>query len=139
MIEFLVDTNVISELFKPLPNPLVTTWLSSQNIIGISVISVEEIYYGLSYKNAQKQLNWFHDFLRYRCQIFSITPQIAQKCGELRAKLRQQGITRTQADLLIASTAYEYQLSIITRNTKDFTNCDINIFNPFLEQNPEIE
>lgn len=139
MIQFLVDTNVISELFKPLPNPLVMTWLSSQNIIGISVISVEEIYYGLSYKNAQKQLNWFHDFLRYRCQIFSITPQIAQKCGELRAKLRQQGITRTQADLLIASTAYEYQLSIVTRNTKRLTNCDINIFNPFLEQNPEIE
>ncbi|WP_017293002.1 PIN domain-containing protein [Geminocystis herdmanii] len=114
-------------------------WLSSQNIIGISVISVEEIYYGLNYKNAQKQLNWFRNFLDYRCQIFVITPQIAQRCGELRAKLRQQGITRTQADLLIASTAYEYQLSIVTRNTKDFTNCDINIFNPFLEQNPEIE
>jgi toxin FitB len=132
-MKFLVDTNIISEIFKPQPNQAVTTWLSSQNILGMSVISVEEIYYGLEYKNAQKQLIWFKDFLNFHCQIFPITFEIAQRCGQLRAKFRQQGITRSQADLLIASTAYQYQLPIATRNTKDFQNCEIEIFNPFLE------
>lgn len=80
-MNFLVDTNILSELFKARPNPSVTTWLSAQDLIGISVITLEEIHYGLAYKNATKQLIWLNNFLKFNCNLFPITPEIAEKCG----------------------------------------------------------
>jgi predicted nucleic acid-binding protein len=47
----LCDTNSVSELMKPEPHPKVEEWFSRQDFIFISVVTIEEIYYGLSYKN----------------------------------------------------------------------------------------
>ncbi|MEM6839922.1 MAG: hypothetical protein AAF609_24185 [Cyanobacteria bacterium P01_C01_bin.120] len=41
-------------------------------------------------------------------------------------------MTRTQADMLIAATAQVHNLALVTRNTRDFENCDIQILNPFI-------
>lgn len=130
-MKFLVDTNVISEIMKPKPETCVKEWLIRQNLIAISVITVEEIYYGLLYKDAHKQLTWFEEFTQFRTKILPITQVIANRSGTLRAKLRCQGITKSQADMLIAATAQEHNLILATRNIKDFENCNIQLFNPF--------
>jgi predicted nucleic acid-binding protein len=130
-MKFLCDTNVVSEAMKRLPNPRVRQWLNEQEIIYLSVITVEEIYTGLTHKNAVKQVRWFEKFLRVRSNVLPVTFPVAARCGSLRGDFRRQGITRTQADLLIAATAYEYNLILATRNVRDFENCDIQIFNPF--------
>lgn len=128
---FLCDTNIISELTRPQPNPGVLAWSASVSSITLSVITVEEIAYGLASKPNVRVQNWFQDFLKNYCQILSITPEIAQRSGVVRGQLRIQGKQRTQADMLIAATAQLHQLTLVTRNTRDFEDCGISLLNPF--------
>jgi predicted nucleic acid-binding protein len=51
----------------------------------------------------------------------------------LRARCRGLEITRSQADMLIAATAYQHDLVVATRNIRDFNYCDVQVFNPFNE------
>jgi predicted nucleic acid-binding protein len=130
-MNYLCDTNVLSEAMKRQPDPKVTQWLSVQELVYVSVITVEEIYFGLTYKEALKQREWFEKFLHFGCEVLPVGAAIAKRCGELRGNFRKRGVFRTQADLLIAATAYEHNLTLATRNTRDFEDCDIQLFNPF--------
>jgi predicted nucleic acid-binding protein len=130
-MNYLIDTNVISEAMKRSPNPKVNQWVIDQEIIYLSVISVEEIYFGLAHKEAPRQLEWFEKLLQVRGEVLPVTLSIAKHCGTLRGNFYKRGITRTQADMLIAATAYEHNLILSTRNTRDFEECGIQLFNPF--------
>jgi len=130
-MNWLCDTNIIGEIFKQNPNKAVYDWLSQQEYTFISVITVEEIYCGLSHKEATRKQEWFDKFLNLRCGILPINTEISKRCGVLRGQFLRNGITRTQADLLIASTAIINNLPLATRNTRDFENCGIQLFNPF--------
>lgn len=130
---FLCDTNIISELARPQPNPGVIAWSGNVTSIALSVITLEEITYGLTAKPNARIQAWFQNFLNTYCQIIPITPEIAQSAGELRGRFRLQGITRSQADMLIAATAQIRQLTLVTRNTRDFEGCEISLLNPFHE------
>lgn len=63
-----------------------------------------------------------------------MTTEIAKQCAIWRGRFRQQGITRSQPDLLIGATALIHDLVLVTRNIKDFDGCGIQLFNPFEEQ-----
>ncbi len=130
-MKWLCDTNVISEMFKKAPEPIVMEWISTRNEIFLSVITVEEIFCGLSHKNAKKQMEWFEKFIRLRCVVLAITDEIARQCGVLRGQFFRKGVTRSQADLLIAATAILHQLTLSTRNERDFKDCGIPVLNPF--------
>jgi predicted nucleic acid-binding protein len=130
-MNYLIDTNVISEAMKRSPNPKVNQWVTDQEIVYLSVISVEEIYFGLAHKEASRQLEWFERLLQFRAEVLPVTLSRAKHCGTLRGNFYKRGITRTQADLLIAATAHEHNLILSTRNTRDFEDCDIQLFNPF--------
>ncbi len=130
-MNFLCDTNIMSEVMRLKPHHLVMQWLSEQEFIYLSTITVEEIYFGLAYKDARRQREWFERFISLRAIILPVTEEIAQKCGLWRGEFRQKGITRSQADLLIAATAAVHELVLATRNVKDFTGCGVEIFNPF--------
>ncbi len=128
---FLCDTNVISELVRPQPNPGVLTWSTQVSSIYLSVVTVEEIYYGLASKPNSRITEGINQLIENYCTILPITPGIAKRSGELRGYLRTQGKPRTQADMLIAATAQVNQLTIVTRNVRDFDDCDLQILNPF--------
>ena len=130
-MNWLCDTNVISEVFKRSPNKVVVDWITQQEVIFFSIVTVEEIYCGLSHKDANKKMQWFDKFMRLRCRILPATLRIAKKCGVLRGQFLKKGISRTQADLLIAATAVVHNLALATRNTQDFENCGIPLLNPF--------
>jgi predicted nucleic acid-binding protein len=129
----LCDTNIISELARPRPNPGVLAWASTVSSIALSVISVEEIFYGLAWKPHAKIRAWFEEFLESRCAILPVTADVAKRCGHLRGELQAQGHARTQADMLIAATAQVHQLTLVTRHVQDFTDCHIPLLNPFRE------
>ncbi|MBW4667583.1 MAG: type II toxin-antitoxin system VapC family toxin [Cyanomargarita calcarea GSE-NOS-MK-12-04C] len=127
----LCDTNIISELTRPMPNQGVIAWSGTVTSINLSVITIEEIYYGLTAKPNARIQNWFENFLTTHCQILPVTSEIAKCSGELRGFLRTQGKPRTQADIFIAATAKIHSLTLVTRNINDFEGCGISTLNPF--------
>jgi len=92
---------------------------------------MEELYYGLAWKPNQRVSEWLEGFLNSRCEVLSVTVEVAKRCGTLRGLLTARGISRTQADLLIAATAEVHQLTLVTRNVGDFQECAIALLNPF--------
>ncbi len=129
----LCDTNIISELVKLRPNQGVLEWSKTITSITVSAITVEEIIYGLTAKPNFRIQVWFENLLKNDCVVIPISSEISQYSGHLRGKLRQQGKPRTQADMLIAATAYVHGITLVTRNIKDFQGCEISLFNPFEE------
>lgn len=128
----LVDTNVLSELARPVPDMGVQQWAENLPLpIQLSAVTWEEIHYGLSFRPSTRVERWFGAFVRECCEILPITAVIARRAGELRGRLRAAGQVRTQADMLIAATAQAHQLSLATRNVRDFEGCGIAVVNPF--------
>lgn len=128
----LVDTNVLSELARPSPDPGVERWARSVSLpIAISVVTLEELHFGLSWKPNERVRQWIERFLSESCEILLVTAAVARRAGELRGRLRAAGQQRTQADMLIAATAQAHQLSLVTRNARDFEGCGIPVLDPF--------
>ena len=128
---YLCDTNIISELACPVPNDGVVTWAETVVAIHLSVITVEEIYFGLAWKPRPRIRAWFETFLDTRCTLLAVTVDIAKRCGTLRGELQARGKIRSQADMLLAATAQLHQLTLVTRNIRDFEDCAIPLLNPF--------
>ncbi len=138
----LCDTNVLSELSRLRPDPAVLAWIETVERIAISVVTVEEIAYGLGWKPNPRIRSWWNAFLSSDCEILDLNAEIARRAGDLRGTLAQEGRTRTQADMLIASTAILHDLPLATRNVKDFTGCGARIIDPWkgpmpFEREPE--
>jgi toxin FitB len=130
-MKFLCDTNVISEVVRREPNPGVVAWLERQPAIALSVVTVEEVLYGLAWKPHPKVQRWFDDFVEALCTVLPIDEEIARRSGELRGASQARGEPRSAADMLIAATAQLHQLTLATRNVRHFEGCGIPLLNPF--------
>lgn len=127
----LVDTNIISELARPRPNPGVLQWAESVSLVALSVVTVEEVIFGLAWRPNPRVRDWFARFLEVNCEVLPVTAVIADRAGELRGRLMSRGAARTQADMLIAATAHVHQLTLVTRNVRDFADTSVAVLNPF--------
>ncbi|MDA8018835.1 MAG: type II toxin-antitoxin system VapC family toxin [Thermoanaerobaculia bacterium] len=125
------DTNVVSELCRPSPDPAVLTWVESEKSIAISVVTVDELTFGPTWRPRPRINAWLETFFADYCEVLDITEVIARLAGELRGRLRARGEVRTQADTWIAATARVHGLPLVTRNVKDFQGCGIEIVDPF--------
>lgn len=130
-MNYLIDTNIISELLRPTPNRGVLMWAAGQPIVGVSAVTVEEAVYGLTRKANRRLIEGFEARIAEQCHIFPVTEMIARCAGTLRGQFSARGIVRDQADMLIAATAQVHQLTLVTRNTRDFEGCGIGLLNPF--------
>jgi predicted nucleic acid-binding protein len=128
---YLVDTNIVSELLRPRPNPLVLRWADGQTQVAFSAISVEEAIFGLTRKANRALLDAFERFVADRCVVHAVTEDIARRAGTLRGGFSKHGIVRSQPDMLIAATTQAHALVLATRNIRDFEGCGIGLFNPF--------
>ncbi len=132
MSDYLFDTNVLSELARPLPNPGVFRWASQVSPINLSAVTVDEIYFGLTRRPNTRILTWFETLLTTKCRVLPVTVEIAKLAGQLRGQLSVKGQVRTQADMLIAATALVYGFTLVTRNERDFQDCGLILLNPFV-------
>lgn len=130
--KLLCDTNILSELVKSQPNPGVAAWAEGVSSVAASVVTVEEISYGLAWKPNVKVQSWFTSFFEKHATVLPVTAEIASRAGWLRGVLQARGETRTQADMLIAATAQVHGLTLVTRNVRDFEDCGVSLLNPFL-------
>jgi predicted nucleic acid-binding protein len=128
---YLCDTNVISELMRSKPQPAVRGWLEAQESILLSVLTLEELHFGLRRKELHKKREWLDRFVSARCEVLLIDAAIAIRAGEMRGEHAKTGQTRSQADMLIAATAWVHGCILATRNTRDFEGTGIPLFNPF--------
>jgi predicted nucleic acid-binding protein len=127
----LSDTNIISELMRPAPDAGVQAWAAQQTGLCISVITVDELVFGLRRRSSARLVAWFDRFIE-QVTVLDITAPVARRAGEMRAQLQGGGQARTQADMLIAATAQLHGLTLVTRNTRDFDGCGIAVLNPFV-------
>ena len=118
-------------------------WLETVNDeqLFLSVISLAEICKGIaklpeSKKRSQLQ-DWLDSTLRpwFAGRILPITEAIAERTGKWAGEGEARGRVIRLADGLIAATASEHDLTVVTRNVKDFGGFDVLIFNPW-EPNP---
>ena len=130
---FLLDTNVVSDAQKRVPEPL--RWLAAvdPDLVYLSVITVGEIERGierLRSSNAAKRAilaSWLADLRRENAQrILPVTDEVAIAWG----RLSISGTTG-EADGLIAATALVHQLILVTRNVSDFRDAGVEIINPW--------
>lgn len=128
---YLLDTNVISEVMRKDPNPQAFSWFSKLNAIPTSVICLEELVFGLRRRSLYAKEAWLRRLLADKGLIYPVSDGAAHWSGERRAAAELRGTKLHQADALIAACAWEHGLVLATRNTRDFENLGIALFNPF--------
>jgi predicted nucleic acid-binding protein len=139
MTRYLLDTNIPSELIRQQPNSQVTKWVSLQDKsnLYISVITLGELWKGFTLlpdsKRRNKLESWFQtDFIPwFSGRILPITENVSIRWGILEGERRLKGSPLNTADGLIAATAFEHGLTVVTRNTKDFNGLGIPLLNPW--------
>ena len=150
MVNVLLDTNVLSEFLHekgPSPADEILDRIPQEQLF-VSVISMGEIQKGISLLppgRRQRDIEaWFQDIrVYYADQILPINIEIALRWGELSAKTRRAGENIAAADLLIAATALQHGLTVMTRNVRDFTPTGVLLINPWQddidEQHPHAQ
>jgi predicted nucleic acid-binding protein len=130
----LVDTNVVSELARPRPNARVVARLSEQSRIHLSVITLEDLAFGVARVSGGARTRlaaWLDALIAARPTLLDVTPAIARASGELRAARETSGRRVAMADMLIAATALAHGLTLVTRNVRDFESCGVTLLDPF--------
>ena len=132
----LLDTNVISELARPRPDPKVVSFLRRAVDPWLSTITIHELIYGAERspdprKKAQL-LAWIAQIgLEFAGRFVAADREVAERSGILRALADAQGRPADPLDALIAASAQVSGLTLATRNTRDFEAFGIALINPW--------
>ncbi|MCU1273304.1 MAG: type toxin-antitoxin system VapC family toxin [Bryobacterales bacterium] len=139
MSGFLLDTNIISELIKPKPEPRLVTWISGtdENLLYLSVLTLGEIRKGieaLTQPARRVQLKTWLDSelrLRFSGRILTVDDDVADRWGVMVGRAAARKIALPVIDGLLAATALHYNLTLVTRNSKDVAGTEALVFNPW--------
>jgi predicted nucleic acid-binding protein len=135
--QYLLDTNVLSEMQKSNGNPGVKDFTDKIPLedIFISVLSIGEIFFGIEKlpegrKKAELSL-WLNSQIprQFENRIIPIDIEVMLEWGRIRIKVKK---TLPAIDNLLAATALAYHLTLLTRNTRDFAAVEgISLINPW--------
>lgn len=134
-----LDTNVVSEIYRRLPNGSVIAWLDAQPIDSLHICTpvLAELRFGaerLDDGKRKDQLRATIDRLEYevyRDRILVFDAASAMVYGRIAAARRKSGQTMQQMDALIAAIALANSASLATRNKRDFAVLGLDVINPF--------
>ena len=140
-MRYLLDTNVVSEWVKPEPVRSVVAWLADvdEDEAFLSVITIAELRRGIELlaagRRRQRLERWLSEDLadRFHGRILPIDFLVADACGRITARAARTGRTVGSMDALVAATAEVHGLALATRNTKDFGQLGLSLFNPWAE------
>lgn len=138
MNSFLIDTNVISERVRPHPNEIVSQWLMGTSMENsfISALTLGELSRGIQRLPASRRRGqleeWFLAIsIQFGDRILAVDSKIALEWARLDARLTASGRTIGLVDGYLAATALHHDLTIVTRNSRDFEHTGVRLFNPW--------
>jgi toxin FitB len=138
-VSFLLDTNVVSEWVKPHPDSNVIAWLAEvdEDRVFISVISFAELRRGIERMPAGRRRErlalWLSEELpaRFEDRILGIDRQIAEAWGIIMVRGEKAGAPFGSMDAMVAAIAQTHELTLVTRNVKDFRAVGISLLDPW--------
>ena len=141
MTDWLLDTNVLSEIRRPRPDRKVLAFIASQPIerLHVSAVTLAEIRFGierLDDAGRRLELNeWLAHKVRpmFAQRVLAVTEDVMFRWRVLVEGGRKQGHTFSQPDLIIAATALEHGLTVVTRDRDDFERARVPVLNPWTD------
>jgi hypothetical protein len=138
---WLLDTNILSELRRPKPEPRVVAFVGAQPLeqLYVSSVTLAEIRFGIEMLPDASRRVELNDWLTLKVRpmfeqrILAITEDVMFKWRLLVEEGRKIGHTFSQPDLIIAATAIHHGLTVVTRDTADFAKARAAIFNPWVD------
>jgi toxin FitB len=135
-LSYLIDTNVLSELRRKQPDARVVSWMQVRPAptMFLSVLTLGEIRKGIERlqtgQRKQSLIDWLEvELPRYFIgRLLDIDAQTAERWGRLMAAA---GRPLPAIDGLLAATALQHDLTLVTRNTQDFAGLGVQLINPW--------
>ena len=135
----ILDTNVVSETKRPVPNPVVVQWVAenARANLFITAVTEAELRYGLAIMPAGQRREALtretEDMLRkdFAGKILPFDSAAAQVYPEIAVSRRRAGRPIKQHDCQIAAIARVHNATVATRNVTDFSDCDVELINPW--------
>jgi toxin FitB len=139
MASFLLDTCLLSEVWKPTPDEGVLTWLGStvEEDLFLSVLSLGELKKGIDRLPIGKKRDGLgRDYIllrsRFGSRVLAVTDVVAERWGALSAEATRAGRHLHVVDGLIAATALVHGLAVVTRNVDDFVETSVPVVGPWI-------
>ena len=134
---YLLDTNVVSELRRPIPHQSVLNWIRSVSAdqLYLSAVTIGEIQAGIEITREQDAIKaaeleaWLNRVLS-TCQILAVDAHAFREWAKL---MHRRSDTLIQ-DAMIAAVATVHRLTVVTPNVRDFEHFGVQIVNPFADQ-----
>lgn len=144
MTGWLLDTNILSELRRPRPEPKVRTFIAAQplELLHVSVVTLAEIRFGIERVSdlaRRSELNgWLVHKVRpmFTQRVLPVTEDIMLKWRVMVEQGRKSGHTFSQPDLIIAATGQQHGLTIVSRDTSEYLKARVPVFNPWTDPMP---
>lgn len=142
MTGWLLDTNVLSELRRPRPDARVRKFIAGQRLedLFVSTVTFAEIRFGIEIVSDPIRRAELTEWLTHRVRplfdqrVLEVSEDVMFKWRLLVEEGREAGHTFSQPDLIIAATALQHGLTVVTRDTADYARTRVPLFNPWLAE-----
>ena len=136
---YLLDTNIISELMDPAGASAVLSWADSVDLWDqfTTALSQAEVLYGLAImpkgRKRTDRITWADQMFAedFRGRILPFDQQAASHYADILSSRRSLGRRLDTIDAQIAAVARANGMAVVTRNTKDFEDCGIDLIDPW--------
>lgn len=139
MTSWLLDTNILSELRRPRPEAKVVAFVAGEPLdrLYISAVTLAEIRFGIELVDDAQRRAELNDWLTHKVRpmfeqrVLPVSEDVMFKWRLLVEDGRKSGHTFSQPDLIIAATALQYGLTLVTRNVADYEKARVAVLNPW--------
>ncbi len=144
MTGWLLDTNILSELRRPKPEPKVIAFVAAQPLdrLFVSSVSIAEIRFGIEGIDDPSRRAELNDWLTHKVRpmfaqrILPITEDVMLRWRLMVEDGRKSGHTFSQPDLIIAAIAFHHDLTVVTRDESDYRRARVPVLNPWHDPRP---